>query len=179
MDATSTPAPSDTEDARLDAYWGLRCATLRNAWVQVRYHRRRQRFFDLADKLTKALTVVLGASLMGQYVADALPMVGTAITSLGLLALIFGYADRKQLHKDLAEQAAALVRSIELLPVSALSAEQVAHWAADYAQLCAKAPPPLKTLSLLCEREQAIADGHPDHIPAPGFLRRLLADFKS
>lgn len=179
MDATSTPAPSDTEDARLDAYWGLRCATLRNAWVQVRYHRRRQRFFDLADKLTKALTVVLGASLMGRYVADALPAVSTAITSLGLLALIFGYGDRKQQHKDLAEQAAGLVRAIELVPVAGLNAERVAAWTAEYAQLCAKSPPPLKTLSLVCEREQAVADGHPNHVPAPSWWRRLVADFVS
>jgi hypothetical protein len=170
---------SSDEDQRLDAYWTLRCATLRNAWVQVRYHRRRQRFFDLMDKGTKALTVVLSASLMGRYVADVVPALATLITSIGLLALIFGYGDRKQQHKELAEQAANLVTSIEQVPVSKLTSENVAGWAADYARLCAKAPPQLKTLSLICESEQSAAEGHPKHVPIPGFFRRLVADFKS
>lgn len=170
---------SDEEDQRLDAYWVQRCATLRNAWVQVRYHRRRQRFFDLVDKLTKAVTVVLGASLMGRYVADALPIVATAITSFGLLALIFGYGDRKQQHKELAEQAAHLVSTIEQVPAGELTPAKVAGWGADYARLCSKSPPPLKTLSLMCEHEQAVADGHPNHVAKPGFFRRFVADFKS
>lgn len=170
---------SSDDEQRLDAYWTLRCATLRNAWVQVRYHRRRQRFFDLVDKLTKALTVVLGASLMGRYVAEAIPIMATAITSIGLLALIFGYGDRKQQHKELSEQAAMLVSAIEQVPVGELTPAKVAAWGADYARLDAKSPPALKTLSLICESEQAVADGHPNHVAVPGFFRRLLADFKS
>ena len=75
--------------------------------------------------------------------------------------------------------AAALVGSIEQVPVSELSADKTASWSADYARLCAKAPPPLKTLSLICEGEQSAADGHPDHVPQPGWFRRTFADFKS
>jgi hypothetical protein len=172
----ATPTLATEEGLRLDACWVSRCATLHHAWVQVRYHRRRQRFFDLVDKLTKAFTVVLGASLMGQYFAAALPIVATAITSLGLLALIFAYGDRKQQHKELAEQAAHLVSAIEQVPVADLTPPKVAGWGADYARLCAKAPPPLKTLSLICESEQAVADGHTD-VAAPGFVKRFLADF--
>lgn len=150
-----------TENARLDSMWAQRCATLNRAWVQVRYHRRRQRFFDLLDKGTKSVTVVLGASLMGQFVADWLPQMGVLITCIGLLALVFGYSDRKQQHKELAEQAAKLVADIETVPVAQLSFERAAGWAADYAQLVAKAPPVLKRVALVCEREQAVAEGHP------------------
>ena len=101
---TTPPVESHNADAdaaenqRLDSMWAQRCATLSRAWVQVRYHRRRQRFFDLADKFTKSITVVLGASLMGKYFVDWLPWLATAITSAGLLALVFGYSERKQLH---------------------------------------------------------------------------------
>lgn len=117
--------------------------------------------------------------MMGRYFNSAFPWFAAAITSLGLLALVFGYGDRKQLHKELAELAAALVGSIEQVPVSGLSADKTASWSADYARLCAKAPPPLKTLSLICEGEQSAADGHPDHVPQPGWFRRTFADFKS
>ena len=169
MSATRPELRANTEDpiesVRLDSMWSQRCATLSRAWVQVRYHRRRQRFFDLLDKATKSATIVLGASLMGKYFAQWLPWLASLITSLGLLALVFGYSDRKQQHKELAEFAAKLVADIERVPHSALSFEQAAVWAADYAQLVAKAPPPLKSLSMICEREQAIADGHPNHVP--------------
>lgn len=170
---------SSDEEQRLDAYWALRCGTLRNAWVQVRYHRRRQRFFDMVDKLTKVVTVVLGASLMGQYFVDVLPVMATAITAVGMLSLIFAYSDRKQQHKELAEQAANLVAAIEQVPVGELTPAKVAEWSAAYARLVAKSPPALKALSLICEQEQDVANGHPNELAAVGFFRRLLADFKS
>ena len=174
--STQSQSPISTEDEDRSV-WEQRCGVLHKAWVQVRYHRRRQRFFDLADRLTKSATVVLGASLMGQYFRDALPWLATAITSLGLLALVFGYGDRKQLHKELAEQAAGLVTAIEQVPAGELNPGRTAGWAAEYARLCAKAPPPLKTLTLMCEREQAAADGNPDHVPEQRLYHRLRADF--
>lgn len=167
------------DDEGDDAVWERRCTTLFRAWVQVRYHRRRQRFFDLWDKSTKAITVVLGASLLGQFVNVKFPWLAAAITSLGLLALVFGYGDRKQQHKELAERAAELVGAIEQVPVGELTPANTAIWNAEYARLCAKAPPPLKALTLLCEWEQAAAEGHPNYLCRPGFLRRLLADYVS
>ena len=176
MSNTQTTAPA-CDDARADTVWAQRCATLHNAWVQVRYHRKRQRFFDLADKLTKSATVVLGGSLLGQSLKNLQPLVASAIASLGLLALVFGYGDRKQLHRELAEQAAALVGSIEQVPAGELTPARTASWGADYARLCAKAPPPLKTLSLMCEGEQATADGHPEHVRLPSWPKRALSNF--
>lgn len=178
MTEPTTPASTD-DDERADAVWAQRCGVLHKAWVQVRYHRRRQRFFDLADKVTKSLTVLLGASLLGQSLKDWLPLMASAISGLGLLALVFGYGDRKQLHKELAEQAATLVGAIEQVPAGELTPGRSAAWGADYARLCAKAPPPLKTLSILCEREQATADGNPDHVALPSWYRRIAADFIS
>jgi len=165
------------EPVEEDPVWKRRCGLLHQAWVQLRYQRRRQRFFDLVDKMTKAATVLLGASLLGQELQKLLPYVASTISALGLLALVFGYGDRKQLHKELAEQAAALIAAIEQVPAGELSAIKTAAWAADYARLCSKSPPTLKTLTLMCEREQATADGHPNHVAKQPFPRRLLADF--
>jgi hypothetical protein len=131
----------------------------------------------MADKLTKSLTVFLGASLLGETMKQDLPAVASAISLLSLLALVFGYGDRKQTHKELAEQAAALAASIEQVPAGELTSAKVSAWSADYLRVCAKAPPPLKTLTLICEREQATADGHPDHVAQPFFLKRWFAHF--
>lgn len=171
-------SPDQYSEALADSVWKHRCDLLYKAWVQVRYHRRRQRFFDLVDKGSKAMTLILGASLFGKHLAS-LNWVATGISALGLMALVFGYGDRKQLHKELAEQAAGLAAAIEELPARALTTEAVAAWAAQFARLCAKAPPALKTLTLLCEREQSIADGHADHVLAPAFWRQCLSQVKA
>lgn len=173
---TQSTSPRNSE-AALDAIWGQRCGVLHKAWVQLRYQRRRQRFFDLIDKGTKSLTVMLGASLLGNELKTVLPFVASAISVLGLLALVFGYGDRKQQHKELAEQAATLIASIERVPAGTLTYAQTAEWNADFARLCAKAPPPLKTLTIICEREQSMADGQTPMVKEPWFHRRWVADF--
>lgn len=171
--ARMNPATSDPEQS----VWDERCALLFKVWVQLRYHRRRQRFFDMADKGTKSLTVLLGATLIGQALRGWLPYVASAISGLALLALVFAYTDRKQAHKELAELAAGLIGDIEAVPAGELTAARVAAWRAAHARHIAKAPPPLKALTLICEREQATADGHPDHVPPVGWPRRWVADF--
>lgn len=174
-----TPLENQGEEAFLDVCWKQRSDALNRAWVQVRYHRRRQRFFDLLDKSIKSLTIVLGASLLGQALRDYLPLLALGISALGLLSLVFGYGDRKQQHKELAEQAANLVASIEEVPAGELTPTKTASWNAEYARLCAKAPPPLKTLSIICEHEQASAEGHEGHVQLPCLARRVCADFIS
>lgn len=165
------------ESRRLDRMWEDRSGTLYKAWVQVRYHRKRQRFYDLLDKITKAATVVLGATMMGKYLSPAFPWFATALTCLGFLALVFGYGDRKQQHKELAEQATQLVADIEAVPVADLSFQKTTAWASAYAQLVSKSPPPLKSLTLICEREQSIAEGHPNHVAELPWWKRWPADF--
>jgi hypothetical protein len=178
MQPQSNPPALEQFSAELmDDMWKQRCGLLYKAWVQVRYHRRRQRFFDMVDKGTKATTLLLGASLFGKHL-ETLNWVATGISALGLMALVFGYGDRKQLHKELAEQAAGLAASIEDMSVAKLTPDGIAQWAGQYARFCAKAPPPLKTLTLLCEHEQSCMDGHPGHVNRPWLWRRLLSQVK-
>lgn len=157
--------------------WEQRCNVLYFAQVTYRYHRKRQRFFDLMDKGTKALTVLLGASLLGDTLKAHVPLVASAISGLGLLALVFGYGERKQAHKELAEVAMQLVAKIEELPISQLTNAVASQWAAELARSNAKEPPALKTLVVLCEHEQSSANGHPDNVPLPPWHKRLLADW--
>lgn len=176
---TSVP-PSD-EDIGDEEVWRRREATLFHAWVQLRYHRRRQRFFDLIDKETKAITLLLSASLFGKYFVgletEGIPWIPTFLSSLTLLSLVFGYGDRKQVHKELAETAGALIAAIESVTPNDLTPEHAARWASDFAKLCSKAPPPLKNLTLICEREQAIALGRKPTATKVCAPLRLIADY--
>lgn len=164
------------DDCVSDELWGQRCDVRYKAWVQQRYHRKKQRFWDIVDKLTKTATIALGATLFGQYVKDT-PAVGVAVSALGVLALIFGYTDRRQVHKELAEQASNLIAAIELVPAGELTPAKTASWRSEFARLCAKAPPAQKWLTLICEREQATAEGHPDHVRKLWIHQRLLCWF--
>jgi len=174
----AAPGPGVSDDIP-DHVWDSRCDLMHRAYVTYRYHRRRQRFFDLLDKGTKSLTVALGASLIGDSLKRFAPLAASAISLLGLLALVFGYSDKKQTHKELAEMAMQIIASIEKTPVSKLNTESLSEWSAEMARLNAKEPPTLKTLVTICEHEQSTAVGHADHIKLPKWHRRVLADFVS
>lgn len=159
--------------------WDQRCSVLHRTVVTLMYHRKRQRFFDLADKATKAATVLLGATLLGAELKTTVPLIASAIAGLGLLALVFGYGDRKQCHKELAEAAAQLAARVEGTPVADIDDGVARSWDAELMRLNHREPPALATLVQICEWEQARAAGHPDHVPRPGWARRLVADFVS
>jgi hypothetical protein len=176
--ADAKVSPSDPQANEVtDDHWNARCHVRHCAYVSYRYHRHRQRFFDLLDKGTKSLTVVLGATLIGDTLKQYAPLAASAIAALGLLALVFGYGDRKQMHKELAEVFMNLIGTIEATPASALADSVIGAWNAEYARLNAKEPPTLRTLVIICEHEQALAAGHPDNVPLPPRYRRLIADF--
>lgn len=161
------------EDRSWDLRWDLRHWT----WSHIRYHKRRQLFFDRVDKLSKAFTLLLGASLLGEKVKAFLPLVASLISCLSLLALVFGYSDRKQTHKELGEAFGNLAAAIESVPPEMATPREVAKWASDYAQLCAKEPPALRSLMLICEKEQSTADNKEHKGITPGWVRTRLSHF--
>ncbi|MDO8771587.1 MAG: hypothetical protein Q7K57_23330 [Burkholderiaceae bacterium] len=167
------------DDPGYESRWRRRCDLLYQVKVTYRYHRRRQRFWDITDKGTKALTVLLGASLLGETLKHHLPLVASLISGLGLLALVFGYSDRKQSHKECAETAMQLVGRIEEIPMSRLDEVQLSQLVAEHARQNAKEPPALKTLVVICEYEESVSLGHPDQVPLPCLSRRIFADFIS
>ncbi|MBK9440737.1 MAG: hypothetical protein IPN53_05220 [Comamonadaceae bacterium] len=141
------------------------------------YHRKRERFFDLCDKTTKSLTVLLGASLLASYVKDLAPAVGAAVSGMGLLALVFGYTDRKQRHKELADGFANVQAAAQAVG-DECTLQQVNQWHAQVHQLNAKEPPTLGTLVVLCQNEIAIAEGHRDHVVPVSAYKEFFANWR-
>lgn len=156
----TTEVPKTPEEEAADAVWHRRGDVLYKSWVQLRYHKKRQMFFDRIDKSTKAFTLLLGATLMGSDIKSYLPYVASAISFMSLLSLVFTYGERKQTHKELAEKYGQLTADIEKVPPLSATAVDVAKWTSECVSHAAKAPPPLKRLTLYCEREQCIAQGH-------------------
>lgn len=148
-----------------------------HAGSSLRYYRRRQRFFDALDKLTKITTVAVAMTFLAEQATTK--QVASMLAFLTLLDLIFGYGDRRNQHQRAGDLAAELLESIQGTAVDATTPEAAARWGAMYARLLAFAPPTLKCLKLICEREQSIADGKIEeadkNTPQQNRLRCLFA----
>ena len=164
-------------DEQFADVWNRRCELLNWAHITYRYHRKRQRFFDVADKLTQVAAVGGGVAVAGKTLPDYLPAVGGAIAFTGLLSLVFGYGDKRQCHKELSELAIQMAGDIECLPVPDLTEALVCSWEKTRTSISLREPASLKTLVAKCEWEQAVAEGHPNHCEPPGFLRQLHMHF--
>ena len=165
--STTTATNEHLTDEQYQQVWNRRCELLNWAGITYRYHRKRQRFFDVMDKLTQAAAVGGGVAVAGKTLPDNLPLVGGLIAFTGLLALVYGYGDKRQCHKELAEQAIQLAGVIQTLPVQQLTEDQLAAWEKVRTSIDLREPPNLKTLVSKCEWEQAVAEGQKNHTSRP------------
>lgn len=157
--------------------WDSRCELLNWAHITYRYHRKRQRFFDMAEKLTQVAAVAGGVAVLGRTLGEYLPWAGGVISLTGLLTLVYGYGDKRQCHKELAERAMQLVGDIEGLPVPDIDESCLSAWKRKRAQIDLLEPPNLKTLVAKCEWEQAVAEGHPKHTAEPRWWQQAHMHF--
>lgn len=170
-------APTCLSEAEFQQAWERRHHLLHWAGVTYRYHRKRQWFYGLLDKLTQAVAVGGGVAVAGQTLPDALPLVGGLIAFAGMLALVFGYGDKRQCHKELAERTMQLSGSILGHPTHHLGEEQVCEWERMRAAIDLSEPTSLKALVHKCEYEQAVAEGHPSHVPPIPWWRQAYMHF--
>lgn len=173
----NTPAPLPKPADQGQLRWNARSEILNWAYITYRYHRKRQWFFDLCDKVTQAASVIMGLAVFGKPVQDHLPALGITIASLGVLALVFGYADRKQCHREIADLARQLAGEIAAVLDAQLSDADLARWELRRTDIDVREPPNLKTLVEKCEWEQACAEGYPDLKQKPCWLRQLHMHF--
>jgi hypothetical protein len=166
-------------DEQFAYQWRLRHELLFTVKVSYIYHRRRQRFFDLLDKGTKAVTVLAGGSLLAATIKEFLPLLAAVISGFGLLSLVFGYGDRKQAHKELAEAFSQLTAQIHKAGETTFTYEQVRSWQADLQQLNAKEPPSLHALVTICQNEVANAMGASANIVKLPWHQRCFASWVS
>lgn len=168
-------------DALADHCWNRRYSILYRARLSVLYHRKRERFFDMVDKLSAAATAVAATAA----VASLLPA-GSAWTSaaavttaaLSLVPLVFNPAMKARHHAELAAEFKRLLADGE---------RTGEHWApaqcdafsARAVTLEAGEPAHLGGLVADCQNQLAIAE---DRKPAAklgffGHLFKHLVDF--
>lgn len=157
---SASPSPiAPLSDEKYEEVWGRRCEQLNWSNITYRYHRKRQRFFDVVDKLTQVAAVGGGVAVAGKTLPDHMPAVGWFIAFTGLLTLVFGYGEKRQCHKELAEMAIQMAGDIESIPACQLTEEIVCAWEKTRTTISLREPASLKTLVAKCEWEQAVAEG--------------------
>lgn len=170
-------ASPSMDDAEFADVWRQRCDVLYKARVQSRYHHCRQGYFEFVDGTITVLTICMALSLFSKTVQEHLPWVSFGVTVLAIIAVVFNTAEKKYKHKDLAAQASKLTADITAVPVRLLTSDLTAQWESEFGRLAGRCPPPKRTLTLMCEREQSISDGYPDHVAEQHWLRRMTSQF--
>lgn len=158
--------------------WGKRHAILQHIEISVLYHQKRERFFDIWDKATKAIAII-GGSVAFANITGPLGLKFSAgiITVTSTAALVLGFADRARRHAELA----ADFRRLEIEMVERgerdFTEDDLKAWEAKQRQIETKEPPALSTLVILCQNEIALAQGHKDLVVPLPWHQRALAHF--
>lgn len=104
-------------------------------------------------------------------------MAGAVVAVLSILALLVRYGDCKLRHIELAKRAQQLIGEIEKLPIADVASQNIAHWSQIRSQINSDEPPCIKTLVALCEWEQCVEDGWPDHAPKLSAFQKIHKHF--
>ncbi len=154
--SANKPEPTPLELDRWDIlHW---------AKVTFRYHKKREWFFNMCDLGTQLICTLAGLTLFAKFFSDVW-IAGAVVAVLSVLALLVRYGDCKQRHIELAKRAQQLIGEIEKLPLADVTPQHVAGWTQTRSQINSDEPPCIKTLVALCEWEQCVEDGWPDHAP--------------
>jgi hypothetical protein len=127
----------------------------------VRYHARRQAFFDRWRRITSATSVIFGSAAAADLLHDGGHLLAVAaafvVAVFSAADLVVGTAEMARKHDDLR-------RRFIKLEAKMLANEQpdpgtVSDWCGERLDIESDEPPSYKALDLLCENEQAIATG--------------------
>ncbi|MHB8123752.1 MAG: hypothetical protein ACYDG4_16565 [Desulfuromonadaceae bacterium] len=145
----------------------------------IRYHSRRQMFFDSLYKWTQVLSLISGSATVAVVIAkytDCAIWLAAMVAIFSAFNLIFGFSGSARLHNDLARRFSELEKRI--IRDQNPSMESIASFEVDRLDIEMVEPPILKTLDLLCHNELCRALGYGEEAMAKvGFWGRLFAQF--
>lgn len=132
------------------------------AKVSFRYHKKREWFFNTCDLTTQLVCTLAGVAVFADFFTK-IRAAGALVAVASVLALLVRYNDCKQKHVELGKRIQALIADIEKVPAKEVASAHIAAWAEIRSAISGDEPPSIKTLVALCEKEQCIEDGWPDH----------------
>lgn len=143
----------------------------------IKYHTRRQGFYDSWNNVTNAVSILLGAGTVAAL-AHQLPLSDVlsflfpiAITIFSTLNLVWGTSRKARTHNDLHRRFVALERKM----VSRTEVDEQAWRAcrAERVEIEADEPPTMFVVSVLCHNEVVRANGAGEYYAVPLWQRWL------
>jgi hypothetical protein len=159
-DQTNTTQTTTTTEAAIqvsDYLWQERFNTLYQVRLSALYHRKREGFYDLLDKLTKLAVIVGGSAVFANTSQSS--GIGIAVAVAGALSLVFDYAIKARNHAQLAHDYGLLEAGIEQTGERDFTEKDLNQWRSNLASLESKEPPTLTNLVKVCESELFAALG--------------------
>lgn len=159
-----------------DEDWKNRSDIVYKCQLSALYHRKRERFLSLLDKITNALALIAGASAMTEMLPSthSKAIAGAVVAFVTLPGIVFSWADKARSHALLASKFIALEADIEGSGV--LDANQLDKLRERALLLEMEEPPQLSALTRLCQNEIANALGEIGSIKPMTFWERKLAN---
>jgi len=150
----STDAAQWTADS-----WARRQAITYNCQLSCLYHRKRERFFSLCDKLTSSVALVASTAALSEYLpsTEAKALASAVVAAVTLPGIVFGWADKARAHALLAARFVGL--ESEIVATGLMNSEQLDLAEAKGISIGSDEPPQLSALTRLCENELSHAKG--------------------
>ncbi|MDK3025594.1 hypothetical protein QO239_23650 [Cupriavidus taiwanensis] len=159
-----------------DEVWASRHQLLCRCWISRIYHQKRERFYDMCDALTKAISVIGGTAAVSKLAgADFMVLAGAAITVTSTASLVLGYAKKARSHADLAKAFTDL--EARIVGKGVFDEAQANAFQAEIVKIEIAEPRSLGALVRICQNELAFAQGHPDMVKPVRLWQRLFAHF--
>lgn len=169
---------NETDDGPSDGDWERRHEVLYGTEMSALYHQKRERFFELSDKLTKAFSLLGGsAALFKASDARTVAVIAVIITAGSALSLVFGFSERARRHSELSREFKSLIADIHDAGLFSYTQQDIDRWSAAKCRIDVKEPPALGLLVQICQNEIAIAQNQSSKVIRIGFIKRLLANF--
>jgi hypothetical protein len=148
---TKTTTTTETTSNMSDYLWQSRFDILYQVRLSALYHRKREGFYDLLDKLTKLAVIVGGSAVFANTSQSS--EIGIAVAIAGALSLVFDYGVKARNHAQLAQDYGLLESEIEKTGERDFSEKDTNQWHSNLAKIESKEPPALTNLVKVCETE--------------------------
>lgn len=181
----SSPVESSKEfehanDAEREYLWKERSSVLLKIELSALYHLKRERFFELLDKISKAISVIGGSAALWkstQNHGNFLEIVASIITVTSALSLVLSFSDRSRRHSEFARNYRKILIDVHKKGSRGFNEEDLNQWMAQICEIEMGEPLALSTLVIICQNELAVArDAEEVIVPIP-FWKRMFAHF--
>lgn len=159
--------------------WEKRHWVKYGAELSALYHRKRERFYDLLDKLTKALAIAFSSAAVAAIMNPLWVQVfGSFVAISTTIGLVFGFAEKARRHSDLAAQFVRLEAEIAARGERDFEEDDLSRWEGRLREIEAAEPPTLGALVRLCQNQIARAHGDYEAVCPLSWWERLTVHLK-